>query len=323
MENFFSAELVYFGTITASVAFNAIGVGIGQGLISQAALNAINQQPSARSDIARAAFLGIALIETTAVLGTLIAVALLTNAAHDAQTLYARFAALGIAFAICISGFVLGIASSFPAQAACISIARQPFLSQNIIRFMLITLSLLQTPIIFGFIVAFLIYSQAATIDSLRDCLRLIASGISIGIGSIGPSLGLALFAYTACSSLGIHKKAYNALLSFTFVSQAIIETPIIFSLIIAILLLFGVPQLNSENILDGIIFICAGLTIGLGTFGPGISSGNTASAAARNIVLYPHAASTLARTSMFTQGIIETGAIYCFLIALILLLLR
>ncbi len=315
------SEFIYFGTAAAAVGLSAIGVGIGQGLSSKAAIDAINQQPRASIAISRILFLGMALIETTAVLGALIAAALLVHSKQHLVNPYALFAAMGIGLAISLSGLLLSIVSSLPIQEACFSAARQPFLSQEIVRFMLVTVSLLQTPIIFGFIIAFIINNELTHIHSIRDSLRFIASGLSIGIGSIGPAIGIARCTQAACRAIGFNQNAYSSLFTFTLISQAIIETPIIFSLIIATLLIFGTPVAH-ENIIEGIIFLCIGITMGLGTMGPGISSGNTASAAIANIVYYPQSAEDIRRTSMFSQGIIETGTIYAFLMALVMLLL-
>ncbi len=292
-------------------------------MTSSTALDAINRQPNARMDITKAAILGLALIETSALMGTVFAFLLLLFTKQNVQTLYAGLAELGIALAICLPGLVLGIVSSFPAQAACIAIARQPFFSQKILRFMLITQSLIQTPIIFGFIIAFFIKDQAVVAGTLRESFRLIASGLCIGLGSIGPAIGLALFAKAACQGLGINRKAYNKLLSFTFISQAIIETPIIFSLVISVSLLFIMPKTVDENILEGIAMLAAGLCMGIGTIGPGISSGQTAASACLQIALNPENHGVLSRLSMFAQGVIETCAIYAILIAFGLLFFR
>jgi len=304
-------------------AINAIGVGIGQGITSKAALEGINQQPSARNEITKTAILGMALIETAAVMGTFIAFLLLLQARTNSHTYYANLAEIGIAFAICCSGFVLGLVSALPARAACLSVARQPFFSTQITRFMMISLSLLQTPIIFGLIIALFIQGQAATVSTMRDTLRLIASGICIGIGSIGPAIGLALFAQKACEGIGRNREAYTQVFSFTLISQAIIETPIIFALIISVSLLFLVPASDQENLLDGIALLAAGLCTGIGTIGPGISSGQTAAAAVVQITKNPEIHGALSRISMFAQGLIETTAIYAVLISFILLFFR
>lgn len=314
------AELIHYGTIVCAVAIPAIGVGIGQGFASGRALDAIDQQPMARADITKVTILGMALIETAAVMGTFVAFLLLFGTKHITHTTYTRAAEIGIACAICLPGFVLGLISALPARAACYAVARQPFFTNQITRFMLITLSLIQTPIIFGMITALFIQTQIATITTVRDSMRLIASGIAIGFGSIGPAIGLALFADSACRGIGINRTIYNQLLSFTFISQAIIETPIIFSFMVALVLLLFIPGSPTENILHGIAMLSASLCIGLGTMGPGISSGRTAAQACTQITWHPELYGILSRISMFAQGIIETCAIYAVLISFLLL---
>lgn len=314
------SEIIHFGTIALAVAINALGVGIGQGLTSNAALEAINLQPGARDDITKTAVLGMALIETAAVMGTFIAFILLLGTPGMQLTWHVGLAELGIASAICLPGFVLGIASAFPAREACMAVARQPFFAQNIIRFMLIILSLIQTPIIFGMIVALFINYQMAEIQTLRESFRLIASGIAIGLGSIGPAIGLATFARVACKSVGVNRAAYNKLLSFSFISQAIVETPIIFAFVIALALLFIVQPMADEDIVSAIALLSAGICTGIGTFGAGISSGNTAAQACKEISIKPDSYGILSRTSLFAQGLIETSAIYAVLVSLLLL---
>lgn len=315
------AEFLHFGTIALAIGINSIGVGIGEGMASSGALDAINMQPEAQSHITRAALIGMALIETAAIMGISISIILLLGTKNATQTIYVGIAEIGIALAICISGFVIGIVSSLPTQAACYAIARQPFFAQKIIRLMLITQAIIQTPIVFGFIIAMFINNQAPFISSMADSLRLLASGLCIGLGGIGPAIGLALFAQTACKGLGINPQAYNKLLSFTFISQAIIETPIIFALVISLLLI--ITTITSNNVVEGIAMLAAGLCTGIGTFGPGISSGKTASAACHQIAINPELHGKLSKVSIFAQGLIDTAAIYALLISLLLIFFR
>jgi len=317
------AGLGYYATVALTVALNAVGVGIGQGLTTSGAIGSMNQQPAARDGIAKTAVLAMALIETSAIMGTFVSLLLLFGPQTAAQTPYVSLSQLGIALAMCISGVTIGVVSSLPTRAACQAIARQPFFAQRILRFMLISLSLIQTPIIFGLIVALVIQGQLATVTTMRESMRLFSSGLCIGLGSAGPSIGLALFAKAACTGIGLNRNAYGKLLSFTFVSQAIIETPIIFSLVISIILLFIVPSSRYENFIDSIIFFAAALCTSIGTIGPGISSGRTAASACRQIALQPTLHPIVSRASMFAQGLIETCAIYPVLISLILLFSR
>ena len=312
-------ELLHYLSIAFVIGINSIAVGIGEGIANAAAITAINKQPKATSEIANAAILGMALIETAAIIGLTISIIILFGSATVDKTLYFGIAEVGIALAICLSGFVTGLASALPVQTACIAIARQPFFAKTIVRFMLITQSLIQTPIIFSFIIAIFIRNQAVHATTISDSLRLLASGLSIGLGSIGPVIGLALFGQTACESLGINRKSSNQIFSFTFLSEAIIETPIIFALLISLMLVFTT---GTNNTLQGIAYLAAALCIGLGTLGPGISSGKTASAACRQIALHPENYSSLSRVSMFAQGLIDTSAIYAFVVSILLIMM-
>jgi F-type H+-transporting ATPase subunit c len=317
-----TSALIHFGTIVFTTAASAIGVGIGQGLTSATAIEAMDEQPAARGDIAKTAILGMALIETAALLGVIVSIIVLlgTSAEH---TIYTSLSEFGIAFSVGLSALVLGIISARPAQAACMSVARQPFLAQKIMRFMLVTLSLVQTPLIFGLIIAIFIKNQAAVAFSIGDGLRLIASGLTMGVGSIGPIVGLALLSQAACKSIGTNRNAYNTLLTFTLVGQAIIETPIIFALILSLMMLFMVSPLAEHQHLEGFAFFAASICFGLGTLGTGLSSGKVAATACEQIAEHPEQSGVISRLSMFAQGLIETSAIYAFIVALFLIFLR
>lgn len=306
------AEFIHYGTAILAVTINSAGVGIGTGLSGQAALHAMNIQPGARSDIIKTAILGMALGETAAFVGVSIAAMLLFGipAPHE---MYVGIAEIGIACAICIPGFIVGIISSLPAQQACLSIARQPFFSKKILYFMIINQSILQTPIIFGFIVAMFIKTQMVCVTFLAESLRLLAAGLCIGIGSIGPAVGLGIFSYAACKNISINRKSYEQLFSFMIISQALIETPMIFALTISLLLAFS--SYATTTVL-GIAYIAAACCMGIGTIGSGISSALTAAFASKQIAFKEDESHDIHHTSMLAQGLIDTSAIYAFIIA-------
>jgi F-type H+-transporting ATPase subunit c len=318
-----SSEFLHYGAIATSIAISSISVGIGQGLISWSALNAINRQPAAQDDIIRVSVIGITLVETVAILGLLISIFLLMYTTLDTKNIFTHYANIGIIAAMGLTGLVIGLASSFPAQAACYAVARQPFFAQRISGFMLMTQVLIQTPIISAFLIALFIQGQSTLATTINDSLRLISSGLCIGIGSIGPAIGLSIFSKEALNSLGKNSKIYNKLLSFTFISEALIETPIIFCLIIAITLLFIIPHTPTDNPIHGIIFLAAGLCTGLGTLGAGISSGITAAAACKQIGNAPESYNVLSRTSILAQSLIETTVLYTLILSLLMILLR
>jgi len=311
--------LFYFITIACVIGINSFGVGIGEGLTGAAALDATNLQPAARNEISKIALFGTVLTETSAIMGLTIAIFMLVRTDPYSLTLFKGIATLGIALAISLSGLVVGIVSCWPAREACFAVARQPFFEQNIMRFMLITQSIIQTPLIFALIVAFMISAQLDDVRTLSGAIRLFSSGLCFGIGSIGPAIGLADFARVACRGLGINRHAYGTIFSFTFISEAIVETPIIFALVVSLMLLFS--QAPRDNIIVCAAMLGAALSIGIGTIGAGISSGRTASAAVDQIAKKPEIYPTISKVSMLGQGIIDTSAVYALLVSVLIIL--
>ena len=312
-------EFLYYTAIAIPVTLSAIGCGIGQGLIGKKALHAIHVQPEAASQISKVCIIGIALTETTAILGFVTTLLLLFDPVVMDQ-FYGTLCLFGVAFAVGISGLTVGIVSSAPAGAACIAISRQPFMHNKILNLMLITQTLIMTSNIFGFLIALLIKSKLTATITLPIALQLFASGISIGFGSIGPAIGLSMFAYSTCHAIGINKKAFGKILTFTFIAEAIIETPLIFAFIISLTIL--TTNMNDASIIKSITFLAAAICMSLSTFAPGIASGRTGSTAcnqiAQNLDQYP----SLSKTALLAFAMIDTCAIYGLLISMMLIYL-
>lgn len=286
-------------------------------MAARGSFDAINRQPAARTEITRTTLLALALVETGAILGLLIAFLLFFG---SEPTFEQALAELGIGIAVGIPGLIIGYASSLPAYEATTAIARQPFLAKKISNMMLLMQSLIQTPLIFGFIIALTIKALLPSVTTISQGLALLGSGIAIGVGAIGPALGSGYFTSIACRSVGRNRFAYSKLFTFTFISQAIVETPVIFAAIISLFLTTKALSLANHPLL-GYAYMAFGATIALGTLGAGISSGRSAAAAATQIALNLQSYNTVSRASMMAQGLIDTCAIYAFIISLWLLL--
>lgn len=302
------------------VILSTLGTGIGQGLIGTQALQSMQKQPSAADNISKLCVIGIAITETAAVIGVVMSLLLLGEMQHITDFTWTSYAIVGIAFAIGISGFCAGIASALPAVASCQSLARQPFLQTKILNMMLITQTLIMTPNMFGLIIALLIKGKIADITNLPQALQLLASGISIGLGCIGPSIGLALFAFAACKAIGINKKGYGKILTFTFICEAIIETPVIFALLISLMIL--TTNIVPTSAVQGWQFIASALCIGLSTITPGISLGRTGASACNQIVYHLDEYANISKIAMLALAMLDTFTIYGLLISIFMLLI-
>lgn len=72
--------------------------------------------------------------------------------------------------------------------------------------------------------------------------------------------------------------------------------------------------------IIAAISIFTAGLTVSFGAIGPALGEGRTAATALTAIAQQPDAAPTISRTLFVSLAMIESTAIYCFVVAMILL---
>jgi len=309
-------EILHFITISMVTAASSVAVGIGEGFVGLSAIRAINIQPEAKDEIQKTAVLGMALVETAAILCVTISFIILFGTQDADKNLYFALSELGIAIGLSLSGFAIGLVSAMPARSACLAIARQPFFGNKIIRFMLIAQAMIQTPVIFSFIIAIFIKSYAVSATTIAESLKLIASGLAIGLGSIGPAIGLGIFGKTACNSIGINRKSYGKIFTFTLISEGIIETPIIFAFLVSFLIILY----QASTLLIAIAMLSAAFCVGLGTFGPGIGLGKIAAAACHQIAKDPEKYSMLSKVSILAQSIASTAAIYALIVAMLLI---
>jgi len=314
-----SAFFIHYGTLAFTIILSGLGVAIGQGRIAVASLQATFIQPRAQQQISKLSLLSMALTETAGILGLVVVILLLFNTqlpADPDRALFISIAQAGAPFAIGLAGLAISIISALPAIESVLAVARQPFFQDKITNMMLITMSLVQSPLVFGFILVLLIHLQAGNVSSINDGLKLFSTTFCLGLGSIGPALGQGIFAKSACRSLGTNRDAYKRIITFSLLSQSIIETPIIFSLLASFLMLTS----STPSDLKIIGFIMTGICMGLCNLMSGISSGRTSAAACTQIGLNHGNSALISRMSLLAQGLIDTFAIYGLLVGILLI---
>lgn len=314
-----AGAFIHYGTIGATIALGAAGIALGEGMIARDTMEAQYEQPQAQREISRLSFIAMALTETAAILALTIMIILFLTVKPSLPNFEAQaIARLGILFAVGCSGFAVGIVSSMPAGAAVRSVARQPLIANKIMNLMLLTMTIIQTPIIFGFIIGLLIHTSVNTTTTVLEAWRFCAAGIAIGIGSIGPVIGQGIFAKVACASLGIRRQAYKRIVSFALFSQALIETPILLACLISFILILTVTVTNYLQLTAALV---AAATIGIGTLVPGISAGLVAAKSCQAMTQHPEQQADITRTSLLVQTFLDTLPIYCLVVSLTLLL--
>jgi F-type H+-transporting ATPase subunit c len=77
---------------------------------------------------------------------------------------------------------------------------------------------------------------------------------------------------------------------------------------------------MDSMTLIAAASTVTAGITIAAGCFGPAMSQGRAVSTALSAVAQQPDAAPTITRTLFVGLAMIESMAIYCFVVSMILL---
>ncbi|HSP46601.1 MAG TPA: F0F1 ATP synthase subunit C [Clostridiaceae bacterium] len=77
---------------------------------------------------------------------------------------------------------------------------------------------------------------------------------------------------------------------------------------------------MDQVSIIGMASIITAGLTMAIGSIAPAIGQGNAVSQALRSIAQQPDESNTISRTLFVGLAMIESTAIYCFVVSMILL---
>lgn len=77
---------------------------------------------------------------------------------------------------------------------------------------------------------------------------------------------------------------------------------------------------MDSMTMIATISIIMAGLTTGFGTMGPALAEGKAVATALTSLAQQPDASATITRTLFVGLAMIESTAIYCFVVSMILL---
>ena len=77
---------------------------------------------------------------------------------------------------------------------------------------------------------------------------------------------------------------------------------------------------MESTDLIGAVSVLAAGLTIAIGSIGPALGEGRAAAQALAAIAQQPDEAGTITRTLFVSLAMIESTAIYCFVVSMILL---
>lgn len=311
-------EVLHYLAIGLAIALASIGSGIGQGIGAFSSVGSLSRQTLGNDQVFRSMIIGLAFIESGVILALVISLMMLFGST-ESITWGIAIAEIGIALMIGVAATAISISSGYAVKSSAISISRQPFFSQKILTLMLVTQSMMEAPVVFSFVMALILKSQFSSTLSIFMGIKFLAASTSLTLGSIGPCLGQGIFASSSCSAVGLNRAAYAKLLPFSIINGAVIQTPLIFSLLLSILIVFyPIPELNPTSAV--ISFCIIAFTIGCGAFGTSTAAGFVGSKTAKQIALNIENYSILFRSNILAQAFIESSVIYALIVSLALL---
>ena len=234
---------------------------------------------------------------------------------------------LGAGIAVSVSSIAAGIGEGYIAGEAVKSMTKQPESRDQVFRSMFIGQAVSETGGIFSLVVGLLLLFGGFDVAAggWQKAASLLAAGIAVGLGAVGPVFGAGYAGGQACKSIGRMPKHSNDILGNMLIGQALAQTSSIFALVVSLLLLYTVPNQPldatvGDMILKSISILGAGIAIGLGTMGPGTGIGNVAGKACDMMGRFPRERKEIMRTMFLGAAVSESTAIYSLFVSFLLL---
>jgi ATP synthase F0 subunit c len=229
-------------------------------------------------------------------------------------------ALLGAGLAMGLGAIGSGIGSGYPSGEACFGISRQPAISPQLTTNMLIGSAVCQTPAIFSMVVALmLMFIDFGNAPLHPTWAALLGAGLSMGLAAIGSGYGGGLAAGASCEGISRQPKTVANVTTIMLVGQAVSQTPSIFGLLVAFILMFKTfPE--STALSASMALLGAGICMGFGGIGPGIGNGMAAEGAVRWVARNVEHAGDLMRIMLVGQAVSQSTAIYAMVVSLVLI---
>jgi len=148
---------------------------------------------------------------------------------------------LGAGISVGFGGMGSGVGEGLCAHHANGAIARQPAAADQIVRTMLVAQAVAETSGIFGLLVAFVLVFGSVTGPPLLQFAVALGAGIAMGMGGIGPGVGAGIAGASACEGIGRQPRLSGLLTRTMLIGQAVSQSTAVYSLVIALLLIFVV----------------------------------------------------------------------------------
>ncbi len=237
----------------------------------------------------------------------------------DVQTMVTLASYTGAGLCMGLGAIGAGLGEGYTGGLANEGISQKPNLSDEILKNMLIGQALAESAAIFALVIAMLLLFADMGDSGLLKATVLLSAGLAMGIGALGSGLGAGFPAGEACRGIARQPSIAGRITTTMLIGSAICQTPAIFSMVVAMLLMFmdlgHMPLCPSWAALLG-----AGISVGFGAIGSGIGGGKAAGAACKGIARQPESYGQVNTTMLLGQAICQTPSILGLFISIVLM---
>lgn len=229
----------------------------------------------------------------------------------------ASYAGAGICIGLGAIGAALG--EGYTAGLANNGLSLKPERSGDIMKNMLIGQAVAESAGIFALIIAILLIFLDTQTTSLINAASLFGAGLCMGAGAIGSGIGSGFPGGEACLGMARQPSVSNRLTTNMLIGSAVCQTPAIFSMVVALMLIFmgfgDKPLTPTWAALIG-----AGISTGFAAIGSGLGGGLAAGACCEGIARNPETSGRLTTTMLVGQAVSQTPSIFGLLISFVLM---
>jgi ATP synthase F0 subunit c len=237
----------------------------------------------------------------------------------DTQTLIHVAAYTGGGIAMGLGAIGAAIGEGYTAAQANLAVSRNPEISGDLFKNMLVGQAVAESASIFALVIAILLLFMDTTSGELINAAAFLGAGICVGFGAIGSGIGSGFPGGQACLGISRQPAVTNRITTNMLIGSAVCQTPAIFSMVVALMLVF--MDFSHTAFYPGwAALVGAGLSTGLAAIGSGYGGGMAAGACCEGIARQPDSVGNATTTMLVGQAVSQTPSIFGLLVSFILM---
>lgn len=308
-----------YGGAGLALGLGGVGAAIGMGMAAAKANEAIMRQPHRQGYLLRTMLIGQAVGGSPSIFALVVGLLILFVPLDETHGGVVAATLIGAGLSIGLGCLGSGVGCGWPAAAACEGVARNPRRATPITSSMIIGQAVAQSPAIFAMVISLILMFVGLTATGLAGVGIAVGAGIAMGASALGPGLGSGTTGGGAVEGISAWPKAQAITLRTMLIGQAVCQTPAIFGMLVAFIMLFTLRDLSAD-VIGFAKVLAAGISVGLGGIGPGIGCGIVGQTSALATATKPQNDALMLRTMLIGQAVSQSTAIYALIIALVIL---